>query len=112
MNSEAYLRNLLSKVRLMLPEIAEIISEAEDRGDNREYARKRLVDVRQAADDAESCLPDSKLTGRILHPDYDLGAEDERLRIVEYLRSASNGSETVKYGNLFAEEIEAKEHLK
>lgn len=40
------------------------------------------------------------------------GAAEERAKIVAYLRSASNGSETVKYGNLFADEINAKEHLK
>lgn len=39
-------------------------------------------------------------------------AAEERAKVVAYLRSASNGSETVKYGNLFADEIEAGEHLK
>lgn len=39
-------------------------------------------------------------------------AQAERDAVVKWLRSAINGSETVKYGNLFADEIEAGEHLK
>jgi hypothetical protein len=39
-------------------------------------------------------------------------AEQERAKIVAWLRGASNGDETIKYASLFADEIEAGEHLK
>ena len=41
-----------------------------------------------------------------------LDGAEERAAIVEWLRTASNGSETTKYANVFADEIEAGEHLK
>lgn len=42
----------------------------------------------------------------------DDGAEHECAKIVAWLRRASNGDETIKYASLFADEIEAGEHLK
>jgi len=37
---------------------------------------------------------------------------EERAAIVAWLRTANNGSETIKYANVFADEIEEGSHLK
>ena len=61
----------------------------------------------EAAETARSLLLETERNQWIA-----IGEQRERRRIVDWLRSASNGSETFKYARLFAGEIEAKEHMK
>ena len=44
--------------------------------------------------------------------DIETGRKLEREAIVKWLRSASNGDETIKFANLFADEIKAGKYLK
>lgn len=46
---------------------------------------------------------------RLIEIGEKVGAEKATKQIVEWLRSASNGGETIKFANLFADEIEAGE---
>jgi hypothetical protein len=61
MNDTYHLRNLLTKVRRILPEHADCIEEARDRGANEGWladARKQLNDAQEAVDAAEAWLHD------------------------------------------------------